>query len=41
MLTAYDIMLSLKEMLGDQGHAGRQEAIWTLLNTKMAEGTPV
>ena len=27
MLTAYDIMLSLKEMFGDQGRAGRQEAM--------------
>ena len=41
MLTAYDIMMNLKEMFGDQSHAGRQEAMWALLNTKMAEGTSV
>ena len=37
MATIYDMMLNLKEMFGDQGHAGRQEAIRTLLNTKMAK----
>ena len=41
MLTAYDIMLNLKEMFGDQNRAGRQVAMKALLNTKMAEGTPV
>ena len=39
--TAYDIMLNLKEMFGDQNHAGRQVAMMTLLNMKMAEGTLV
>ena len=41
MATAYDIMINLKEMFGDQNHAGRQVAMKTLLNTKMVEGTPV
>ena len=41
MLTAYDIMLSFKEMFGDQGHAGEQEAMQTLLNTKVTEVTPI
>ena len=41
MATAYDMMLNLKEMFGDQNHAGRQVAMKTLLNTKMAVGTPV
>ena len=41
MLTAYDIMLNLKEMFGDQTHAGRQEVMRALLNTKMAEGTSI
>ena len=41
ILTVYDIMLSLKELFGDQGHAIRQEAMWALLNTNMVEGTPV
>ena len=41
MMTAYDIMINLKEMFGDQSHAGRQEAMRALLNTKMAEGTSV
>ena len=41
MLSAYDIMLNLKEMFGEQSHAARQVAMKALLNTKMAEGTPV
>ena len=41
MATTYDMMLNLKEMLGDQGRAGRQEAMRALLNTKMVEGTLV
>ena len=41
MATAYDMMLNLKEIFGDQSRAGRQEAIRALLNTKMAEGTPI
>ena len=39
MLTAYDIMMKLKEMFGDQSRAGRQEAMRALLNTKMAKET--
>ena len=35
------MMMNLKEMFGDQNHAGRQVAMKALLNTKMAEGTPV
>ena len=41
MVTAYDMMLNLKEMFGEQNRAGRQVAMKALLNTKMAEGTPV
>ena len=41
MLTAYDIKMNLKEMIGDQSRAGRQEAMRTLLNTKMAERTSI
>ena len=41
MATTYDIMLNLKEIFGDQGHAGRQVAMKALLNTKMVEGTLV
>ena len=41
MATAYDMMYNLKEIFGDQSHAGRQEAMKALLNKKMAEGTPV
>ena len=41
MLTAYDIMMNLKEMFGYQSYAGRQEAMRTLLNTKMAERTSI
>ena len=41
MLTAYDILLNVKEMFGEQGRAARQIAMKALLNTKMAEGSPV
>ena len=41
MSTTYDIMFNLKEMFGDQTHAARQVAMKALLNTKMAEGTPI
>ena len=41
MATAYDMMMNLKEMFGEQNRVGRQVAIKALLNTKMAEGTPV
>ena len=37
MLTAYDILLNVKEMFGEQGRAARQLAMKALLNTKMAE----
>ena len=38
---ALDIMLSLKEMFGEQGRSARQETIKQIYNTKMAEGTLV
>ena len=38
---ASDIMLNLKEMFGIQGRSARQEIMRTLLNTQMAEGTPI
>ena len=41
MLSAYDIILNLKEMFGEQSRATRQVAMKALLNTKMAEGTPI
>ena len=41
MATTYDMMMNLKEMFGEQNRAGRQVAMRALLNTKMAEGTPV
>ena len=41
MPTARDIMLNLKEMFGEQGRSARQDVMRNLLNTKMAEGTPV
>ena len=34
-------MLNHKAMFGDQNRAGRQVAMKTLFNIKMAEGTPV
>lgn len=39
--SAYDIIMNLKEMFGDQGRSARQKAMWTLMNTRMTEGTPV
>ena len=41
MLTAYDILLNVREIFGEQGRAARQVAMKALLNTKMAEGSPV
>ena len=38
---ASDIMLSLKEMFGEQGRLARQGTIRLILNTKMAQGTSV
>ena len=34
-----DIMLSLKEMLGEQDRLAKQETIRQIYNTKMTEGT--
>ena len=36
-----DIMLSLKEMFGEQGRSTRQETMRQIYNTKMAKGTSV
>ena len=36
-----DIMLSLKEMFGEQGYSARQETIRQIYNTKMTEGISV
>ena len=41
MATAYDMMMNFKEMFGEQNRVGRQVAMRALLNTKIAEGTPV
>ena len=41
MATAYHMMMNLKEIFGEQNHSARQVAMRALLNTKMAEGTPV
>ena len=38
---ALDIMLSLKEMFGEQGHSARQETIRQIYNTKMTDGNSV
>ena len=38
---ALDIMLSLKEMFGEQGCSARQETMRQIYNTKIAEGTSV
>ncbi|GFZ06785.1 hypothetical protein Acr_18g0009550 [Actinidia rufa] len=40
MPTAYDMMMSLKEMLRDQNLAARLVAMRDLMNTTMVEGTP-
>ena len=37
MATTYDMMMNLKEMIGEQNRAGRQVAMRALLNTKMAK----
>ena len=36
-----DIMLSLKEMFGEQDHSTGQETMRQIYNTKMTEGTSV
>ena len=36
-----DIMLSLKEIFGEQSRSARQETMRHIYNTKMAEGTSV
>ena len=41
MATTYDMMMNLKEMFGDQNRARRQVTMKALLNTNIAEGTPV
>ncbi|WP_163813176.1 hypothetical protein, partial [Pseudodesulfovibrio sp. JC047] len=41
MDTAYEIMMSLSEMFADKSRPARQAAIRTIMNTRMAEGTPV
>lgn len=41
MDTASDIMLSLSEMFADKSRPARQAALRTIMNTRMAEGTPV
>ena len=38
---ASNIMLSLKEMFGEQGRSARQETMRQIYNTKMAEGSSV
>ena len=41
MELASNIMFSLKEMFGEQGCSAREGTMRPLLNTKMAQGTPV
>ena len=41
MLIAYDMMMNLKEMFGDQTRSARQKAMKDLMNTTMAETTLV
>ena len=41
MPTAYNMMMSLKEMFGDQNRAARLVAMRDLMNTTMVEGTSV
>ncbi|XP_063946437.1 uncharacterized protein LOC135151614, partial [Daucus carota subsp. sativus] len=41
MATASDMLFNLKEHFGDQNRAARQVAMKALMNTQMAEGTPV
>ena len=38
---ALDIMLSLKEMFGEQGYSARQKNMRQIYNTKMAEGSSI
>ena len=38
---ASDIMLSLKEMFGEQGRSAGQDTMKLILNTKMAQGTSI
>ena len=38
---ASNVMFSLKEIFGEQGRFARQDTMRLLLNTKMAQGTPV
>jgi len=37
MSTAYDMVMSLKEMVGDQNHVARQVVMKELMNTNMIE----
>ena len=41
MTTTYDMMMNLKEMFGDQTRSARQKAMKDLMNTTMAETTPI
>jgi hypothetical protein len=41
MPTASDMLFNLKELFGEQNRAARQVAMKSLMNTQMAEGTPV
>ena len=41
MELASDIMLSLKEMFGEQGRLARQDTMRLILNTKMAQGISI
>ena len=41
MPTAYDMMMSLKEMFGDQNRAARLVAMRDLMNTTMVEGSSI
>ena len=34
-------MFSLKEIFGEQGRSARQDTMRLILNTKMAQGTPI
>ena len=40
-LSTRDIILSLKKLLREQGRPARQIVMRALMNTKMAEGTPL
>ena len=41
MVSAYDMLESLKEMFGEQNRAAKQTAMKTLLTTRMVEGSSV